>query len=150
VGAGVDADRIDLVPRRPTQEYMESYRGIDITLDTFPCNGHTTSLDSLWMGVPVVSLVGNTVMGRAGLCYAMNLELPELVAHTTDDYVRIARELATDRDRLRALRAGLRARIEASPLMDAPRFARNLEAAYRGAWREWCTPVVKARTPRTA
>jgi protein O-GlcNAc transferase len=95
------------------------------------------------MGVPVVTLVGDTIVGRAGLCHAMNLGLPELLAYTADDYVRIARELATDRDRLRALRASLRARIEASPLMDAPRFARNLEAAYRGAWREWSAAARK-------
>jgi predicted O-linked N-acetylglucosamine transferase (SPINDLY family) len=142
-GAGVDAARIEFVGRRPQLDYMESYQGIDVALDTFPYGGHTTSLDALWMGVPVVTLVGDTVVGRAGVCYATNLGLPELLAHTADDFVRIARELATDRDRLRALRASLRARIEASPLMDAPRFARNLEAAYRGAWREWCAGARK-------
>ena len=68
----------------------------------------------------------------------MNLGLPELVARSPDEYVKIAVELSTDLDRLSDLRRGLRARMEASPLMDAPRFARNLEAAYRSIWRRWC------------
>jgi protein O-GlcNAc transferase len=78
------------------------------------------------------------VVGRAGLCQAMNLGLPELVAQSPDEFVSIATGLARDRDRLSGLRAGLRARMGASPLMDAPRFARNLEAAYRSVWRRWC------------
>ena len=132
---------MDFVDYRPRQPYLATYRSIDVCLDTFPYNGHTTSLDAFWMGVPVVTLVGSTVVGRAGLCQAMNLGLPELVARSPDEYVHIAVKLAEDRRRLSDLRAGLRARMEASPLMDAPRFARNLEAAYRGAWRRWCGPT---------
>ncbi|MEI8196353.1 MAG: hypothetical protein WCI73_10625, partial [Phycisphaerae bacterium] len=135
---GVAAARVTLVTRRPRREYLELYHEMDVGLDTFPCNGHTTSLDSLWMGVPVVTLVGETAMGRAGLCQAMNLQLPELVAHTPEQYVQIARALAQDRPRLAELRATLRARMEASPLLDGPRFARHVEAAYRQMWRKWC------------
>jgi predicted O-linked N-acetylglucosamine transferase (SPINDLY family) len=136
---GVASDRIELVDRRPRVEYLASHGQIDIALDTFPYNGHTTSLDAFWMGVPVVTLLGKTVVGRAGLCQAMNLGLPELVARTPDDYVRIAVELSGDLDRLETLRAGLRGRMEASPLMDGPRFARNVEAAYLEMWQTWCT-----------
>jgi predicted O-linked N-acetylglucosamine transferase (SPINDLY family) len=89
------------------------------------------------MGVPVVTLVGDTVVGRAGLCQAMNLGLPELVATTADEYVAIAGDLARDLVRLAELRAALRSRMESSPLMDAPRFARNMEDAYRAMWRRW-------------
>jgi predicted O-linked N-acetylglucosamine transferase (SPINDLY family) len=135
---GVDAGRIDFVDRSSRQDYLARYRGIDICLDTFPYNGHTTSLDACWMGVPVVTMLGRTVAGRAGLCLSENLGLPELVARTQDEYVRIATGLAGDLEGLARLRASLRARMEASPLMDAPRFVRNLEAAYRHMWRRWC------------
>jgi predicted O-linked N-acetylglucosamine transferase (SPINDLY family) len=90
------------------------------------------------MGVPVVTLVGGTVVGRAGYCQARNLGLPELIARNPDEYVRIAVGLAGDLEKLGALRASLRQHIERSPLMDAPRFARNLEGAYRSIWRTWC------------
>jgi predicted O-linked N-acetylglucosamine transferase (SPINDLY family) len=135
---GVERGRVEFVEYRTRQPYLATYRSIDICLDTLPYNGHTTSLDAFWMGVPVVTLVGSTVVGRAGLCQAMNLGLPGLVAHSPDEYVKIAVGLSKDLDRLSELRAGLRARMEASPLMDGPRFAKNLEAAYRSIWRRWC------------
>ena len=135
---GIARGRVQLVPRRRRSEYLKTYQEIDIGLDTLPFNGATTSLDAFWMGVPVVTLVGSTVVGRAGRCLAMNLGLPELVANTPEDFERATVALARDLERLAALRSGLRARIAASPLMDAPRFARNLEEAYRKAWRAWC------------
>ena len=84
------------VAQQPRPQYLRYYHGIDIGLDTVPYNGHTTSLDSFWMGVPVVTLVGPTVVGRAGLCQLMNLGLPELIASSPEQYVRIAAELAED------------------------------------------------------
>ena len=90
------------------------------------------------MCVPVASLAGETPVSRAGLSQLSNLGLPELVAHSEDDYVSIAVELAGNLPRLADLRATLRARMQASPLMDAPRFARNVEAAYRSMWHAWC------------
>jgi predicted O-linked N-acetylglucosamine transferase (SPINDLY family) len=135
---GIDADRVHFVDTRPRADYLATYGRIDVCLDTFPYNGHTTSLDALWMGVPVVTRVGNTVVGRAGLCHACNLGLPELIAHDDEQYVRSAVELAHDWQGLANLRAGLRERMQRSPLMDASRFARNLEAAFRLAWRQWC------------
>jgi predicted O-linked N-acetylglucosamine transferase (SPINDLY family) len=107
-------------------------------LDTFPYNGHTTSLEALWMGVPVITLPGDAPVARAGLSQLMNLGLPELIARNSDDYVRIAAELCADLPRLAKLRATLRSRMESSVLMDAPRFARSIETAYRQAWRSWC------------
>jgi predicted O-linked N-acetylglucosamine transferase (SPINDLY family) len=135
---GIDSDRIELVAHRRRLDYLELYHRIDLGLDTFPYNGHTTSLDSFWMGVPVVTLVGQTVVGRAGLSQLTNLGLTELIAHTPDEYVAIAARLAGDLPRLAELRRTLRSRMEGSPLMDAPRFARNIEAAYRQMWRNWC------------
>ncbi|MGA2440075.1 MAG: tetratricopeptide repeat protein [Tepidisphaeraceae bacterium] len=135
---GIHLDRIELVPHQPRRQYLEIYHRIDIGLDTYHCNGHTTSLDSYWMGVPVVTLVGQTVAGRAGLSQLTNLGLPQLIAQTPEQYVEIAAALAADLPRLAELRHTLRSRMEKSPLMDAPRFARNVEAAYRRMWRNWC------------
>jgi predicted O-linked N-acetylglucosamine transferase (SPINDLY family) len=143
---GVAGDRVKFVAKQPRPQYLRYYHGIDIALDTVPYNGHTTSLDSFWMGVPVVTLVGPTVVGRAGLCQLMNLSLPELIASNPEQYVRIAVELAQDLSRLGELRATLRERMQASPLMNAPRFARNLEAAYRTMWQRWCASCVVKTT----
>jgi len=134
---GIDATRVEFVELRPRREYLEVYHRLDIALDTFPYNGHTTSLDALWMGVPVVSLAGETPVSRAGLSQLSNLGLPELVAHSESEYVNIAEVLATDLPRLAQLRATLRHRMESSVLMDAPRFTRQVEAAYRAMWRRW-------------
>jgi predicted O-linked N-acetylglucosamine transferase (SPINDLY family) len=89
------------------------------------------------MGVPVVSLVGKHPVSRAGLSQLSNLGLPELAASSEDDYVATAAHLAHDLPRLAELRATLRPRMEASPLMDAPRFAHSIETAYRTMWRRW-------------
>ncbi len=141
---GVERGRVDFVEYQAREAYLATYGRIDIGLDTIPYGGHTTSLDALWMGVPVVTLVGSTVVGRAGLCHARNLELPELVAWSAEEFVNVAAGLAGDLDRLASLRSGLRQRMERSPLMDGPRFAKNLEAAYRSLWRAWCsTPGVE-------
>jgi predicted O-linked N-acetylglucosamine transferase (SPINDLY family) len=136
---GVEPRRVDFVGYRPRPDYLKLFQGIDISLDTVPYNGHTTSLDSLWMGVPVVTLVGTTVVGRAGLSQLTNIGLPELIAYSPEQFVAIATALAADRPRLRELRHHLRGRMESSPLMDAKRFARNVEAAYRQMWRHSCS-----------
>jgi protein O-GlcNAc transferase len=136
---GVDSNRIDLVTFRPRAQYLEQYHRIDLGLDAFPANGHTTSLDSYWMGMPVITLAGKTALGRAGVSQLTNLGMTELIAQNTDDFVKIATELATDLPRLAEIRRTLRARMQASPLMDGPRFARNMEAAYRQMWCDWCS-----------
>lgn len=135
---GVQLDRIEFVDRCGRLDYLRRYREIDVCLDTFPSNGHTTSLDALWMGVPMVTLAGETVVGRAGVCQAMNLGLPELIATTQEHYVRVASALAGDLEHLGELRRTLRDRMKRSPLMDGPRFARNLESIYRDIWRRFC------------
>jgi predicted O-linked N-acetylglucosamine transferase (SPINDLY family) len=135
---GIAAERVEFIAKCRRAEYLKLYHRIDIGLDTVPYNGHTTSLDSLWMGVPVVTLVGQTVVGRAGLSQLSNVGLPELVAYSHEEYVEVATGLASDLGRLADLRRGLRARMQRSPLMDAPAFARGIEAAYRTVWRRWC------------
>ncbi len=131
-------DRIEFVTQRPRVPYLELYHRIDVGLDTLPYNGHSTSLDSFWMGVPVITLVGKTVVGRAGVSQLTNLGLTELIANTPQEYVRLAAELAGDLPRLAELRRTLRPRMQSSPLMDAAGFARDIEAAYRQMWRTWC------------
>jgi predicted O-linked N-acetylglucosamine transferase (SPINDLY family) len=136
---GVSPERLSFADRVPPNEYFQLYHQIDVALDSFPYGGGVTTCDALWMGVPVVSLAGRTAVGRAGLSILSNLGLAELVAGDRDGYVRIASELAQDLARLTELRATLRDQMRASPLMDAPGFARNVEAAYRGMWRRWCS-----------
>jgi protein O-GlcNAc transferase len=135
---GVSPERLRFIDFLPAAEYFRVYQQIDVALDPFPYGGGTTTCDALWMGVPVVSLAGATAVGRGGLSILSNVGLPELVAHDADHYVQTAAALAADLPRLAELRATLRARMQQSPLMDAPRFARHVEAAYRTMWRRWC------------
>ena len=135
---GIAAERVEFTSIKPLTEYMALYHGLDIGLDTFPYNGHTTSLDSFWMGVPIITLVGRTVVGRAGVSQLTNLGLPELIARTPEQFVSIVVSLAGDWGHLAELRASLRERMRQSPLMDAPLFATDVENAYRMMWRRWC------------
>jgi protein O-GlcNAc transferase len=135
---GVKAHRVEFVEYRPRREYLESYRQLDIVLDPFPYNGGVTTCDALWMGVPVVSLTGEAPVSRAGLSLLTNLGLPKLVARSETEYVNVAAGLAEDLPRLAQLRANLRDRMKASVLMDAPRFAQQVEQAYRKMWQAWC------------
>lgn len=131
-GEQVDPARIEFVDVQPRVDYLKTYGRIDIVLDTLPYNGHTTNLDALWMGVPVVTLVGTNVAGRAGYSLAVNLGLEaELCAENAEDFCGRTVQLATDLERLATLRASLRDRLEHSPLMDSPRFARNFERTLR-------------------
>ncbi len=135
---GIAEERVDFVPYRTRASYLCSYHDIDLGLDTVPYNGHTTSLDSLWMGVPTITRVGQTCVGRGGLSQLFQLGLHELAAATDEAFIGAAVALKQDIARLAELRQQLRARLEQSALMDAPRFARHLEAAYRGMWSAHC------------
>jgi predicted O-linked N-acetylglucosamine transferase (SPINDLY family) len=132
--AGVAAERIAFVPRQKRDDYRNTYRRIDLCLDTFPYNGHSTSLDAFWMGVPVVTIKGNTIVGRAGVSQLTNLELTDLIAATPAEFVQIAETLAADLARLGDLRMTLRQRMLDSPLTDCRQFARSIESAYRIAY----------------
>jgi protein O-GlcNAc transferase len=139
--AGIAAERVEFAGRVSRRAYLERHHGIDIALDTFPFAGGTTTLDAVWMGVPIVTLTGPRALQRTGFSIAKNLDLPELIAHTEDEFVERAVALASDLPRLHTLRTELRSRLETSPLGDAPRFARNLEAAYRTSWRRHCAQM---------
>jgi protein O-GlcNAc transferase len=137
--AGLPVDRVMLLERAADRrEYLQRFSDIDISLDPFPFNGITTTCDSLWMGVPVVSLAGDSFVSRSGLSLLTGAGVPHLVARYEAEYVRLATSLASDPARLATTRAELRGRMAASPLCDGPAFARPLEAAYRSMWHEWC------------
>jgi predicted O-linked N-acetylglucosamine transferase (SPINDLY family) len=135
---GVAPDRVEFTGSVRRQAYLERYHELDVCLDPFPYNGHTSTLDALWMGVPVITLAGRTAVGRGGVSILSNVGLPELIAHTPDRYVALSVELAGDRARLAELRAGLRARMQSSPLLDARQYAADVGAALRQMWTTWC------------
>jgi len=128
--AGCDAARIRFLPwETDVAAALAGHEAIDIALDPTPYNGTTTSCEALWMGVPVVTLAGDRHAARVGASLLTQIGLGELIAPTPDDYVRIAVGLAGDRPRRAAYRAKLRARLQASPLFDARRQAKAIEAA---------------------
>ena len=128
---GVAHERLVLLGNDASQlDHLARYNNIDIALDPFPYNGTTTTCDALWMGVPVIALAGKTHVSRVGVSQLTNIGLPELIAADKDEYVEVAVALASDLPRLAQLRSELRQRMHISPLMDAPRFTRNLEAAF--------------------
>ena len=133
-GEGIAGERIEQVGEAPIATYLARYLRADIALDSLPCAGGTTTCDALWMGVPVVTMVGDRPFSRSGASLLRNADLTELIARTPDEYVRAAVDLATDRVRLATLRAGLRDRLRASPLLDPAGFARAVEDAFDEMW----------------
>ncbi|MFO0801284.1 MAG: tetratricopeptide repeat protein [Gemmataceae bacterium] len=131
---GVVSDRLEVVYRLPAAEYLEAYQPIDLALDPFPYNGGVTTCDALWMGVPVLTVAGTDYRGRQGGSILTNLGLPEFVADSPDKLVELAASWAEQRAGLADLRGSLREMMTASPLTDAVRYVRNLEAAYREVW----------------
>ncbi|HEW97997.1 MAG: hypothetical protein DRR16_33585 [Candidatus Parabeggiatoa sp. nov. 3] len=122
----------------PSPSHLKSYHQLDIALDTYPFNGGTTTCEALWMGVPVITLVGQTHTARMGISLLSTLGLTELIAHSPKDYVELAIKLANDRAYLQNLRESLRDRMQTSPLMDGPSYTHHLETAYRKMWEKWC------------
>jgi protein O-GlcNAc transferase len=137
---GIAADRLEFRARDNTvAEHLNSYSTIDIALDTFPYNGATTTCEALWMGVPVITLAGNMHAGRVGVSLLSQVGLASLIAETTDNYIKIAVDLARNRHELPETRSTLRERMASSPLCNEDDFTRNVEAAYRAMWLKWCS-----------
>ena len=135
---GIAASRLDLIGGLSWREHLEAYNRVDIALDPFPYNGTTTSVEGLWMGVPLLGLKGDRLVSHMGESILHTMGMTDWIAADEDDCVARAVAFASDLDALADVRAGLRPRLLASPICDAPRFARNLEAAFRGMWRIWC------------
>lgn len=134
--AGADASRIEFFPRLATAAYLSRYAEVDIALDAFPCAGATTTLDALWMGVPVVTLAGERPYGRSGASILGALGLDDWVATNAADYIASASAHARDAPALAALRRDLRERLRASVLLDGVAAARAIESAFESIARD--------------
>lgn len=132
--SGIDTDRIIPEAHADYRDYLDAYSRVDVVLDTFPFPGGTTTCEALWMGVPTLTLSGNSMLSKQGESLLTAAGLPDWIAADKDDYIRKAATVATRIDELAALRQGLRDRLRASPLMDASRFARHLEDALLDIW----------------
>jgi predicted O-linked N-acetylglucosamine transferase (SPINDLY family) len=143
---GVNADRLRIDSEaEPRGYHLARYADIDIALDPFPFSGSTTTFEALWMGLPVITLAGETVAARWSASMLHALKFDELIADTPERYIAIARELAADGARIARFRASLRRRVADSPLCNGPLRARQIERVYRAVWRRWC-----ARQPQQA
>jgi predicted O-linked N-acetylglucosamine transferase (SPINDLY family) len=137
---GVDASRIEFRGPVGLTDMMAEYADVDIALDPVPYNGGTTTLQALWMGVPVVVKEGQNFVSRMGASFMRAAGLPEWVATSDEDYVAIAVRMAADRQALLQLKAGLRTRLQAAPAWDIDRYTRDMESALRTMWTDHCTP----------
>lgn len=136
---GVDPERVELIGwQADPGHHLRLYSRIDLALDPFPYNGTTTTCEAMWMGVPVLTLLGDRHAARVGASLLTQVGLQRFIARTRDEYVARAVALAMAPGELGEIRRGLRARMSGSPLCDAPAFARDIEAAYRTVWRAWC------------
>jgi len=139
LGAAVSRERVTCVPYASLEDYLRLFDEVDIALDTMPYSGGTTTCDSLWMGVPVITIPGSRSMSRSAASVLSTVGMPEWIAPSTAEYVRLAASFAGEPALLAKLRASLRERMAASPLMDEQQFTRDLEQAYRQMWRKWCS-----------
>ncbi|MBF0461518.1 MAG: tetratricopeptide repeat protein [Magnetococcales bacterium] len=136
--ADIAPDRLLLAGYQTRQDHFKSYQRVDIALDPFPYPGVTTSVEALWMGVPVLTKKGDCFLARQGETLLSAAGLPDWIACDTDDYVAKAIGFANDLPRLATVRAGLRQQVLDSPLFDAPRLANSLTQAWQEMWRIWC------------
>ncbi len=135
---GIAQDRVGLEGGVPHNVLLSCYGAIDIALDPFPYSGGLTTLEALWMGVPVITLTGHTFAGRHSTSHLSNVGLQEFVTKNAEQYVAVATALTRDSNRLQGIRSTLRSRMAASPLCDTKGYTRDLEAAYRRMWQRWC------------
>lgn len=138
---GIGQDRLQFRGNSTHAEMLAEYGDVDIALDPFPYNGGRSTCEALWMGVPLVALHGRRMIARQSASILAAAGRPEWVAADPRAYRDIAISLARDPKALAALRVSQRESIKRSSLVDAHRFARNLEAAYRWMWRRWCAEV---------
>ncbi|MBE0475167.1 glycosyltransferase family 41 protein [Rhodoferax sp.] len=136
--AGIGPERLWLQARVSVPDYLALHHQIDMALDPFPYSGGTTTMHSLWMGVPVITLAGDHAVSRLCAAHLSRVGLPEFITHSQDDYVQCAVKFANDLPALDAVRQSLRERMNA-PQCQPAAITRQLEAAYRDMWHNWCT-----------
>jgi len=134
---GIPVRRLELLGYGSHVDALAAYADVDIALDPFPFSGCATSCDALWMGVPVVTRIGDTMVSRQTASLLTSLDLNDLIARDNDSYVRCVLELANAAERRRALRSGLRERVQLT-IANVERHAHDLSGAIREAWRAWC------------
>jgi len=130
----VPQERLRFIGGLPLESHFDVFREVDISLDTLPYNGVITTLESLWMGVPVVTLAGRSHIFRSGVSLLGTAGFPGWIADSPEEYVKIAVKMASDRPALTRLRGTLRKRMEDSPLTAAGAYTGDLETAYRQMW----------------
>ena len=138
---GVTNERLSFYESMPFAEFLRFYARADIALDTFPYNSMTTLFYALCMGIPFVTLPGDTALSRGGGMLLSSVGLNKLICETSQQYVQAAVQLAGNYDELADLRANLRDYLHTSGLADMQTYTRNLEKAYREVWRRWCLRV---------
>ena len=137
-------------PTLPLGGFLELFSSLDATLDPFPYGGGTTTMHSLWMGAPVVTLAGTTAFSRNSIGPLTEVGLGNLIAATPADYVEIAIGLTKNLQSLEDIRSSLRSRMQGSPLLDEKAFASHMERAYRAMWRNYCSgTTTELRITRT-
>ncbi|HUU17996.1 MAG TPA: tetratricopeptide repeat protein [Sedimentisphaerales bacterium] len=134
---GISSSRVAICGWKPIDEHLRVYGEVDIALDTYPCNGFTTTCEALWMGVPVISLVGKCHASRVGLSILNTIGLDFFATLTPAEYVAKATALAANHQALAQLRSSMRQRMKNSALCDTKGFARKVEEAYRKMWHRW-------------
>ncbi len=134
---GIASDRIMLEKSESRDKYFAAYNKIDIALDPFPFTGGTTSVEGLWMGVPVITMAGDSLVSRQGVSILENVGLADWIAKDKDDYVNKAVLFSSDLEKLAKLRAALRSKSLSSPLFNAQRFAKNFEGALWQMWKNF-------------
>jgi predicted O-linked N-acetylglucosamine transferase (SPINDLY family) len=135
---GINKSRLVLEGQSPHIDLLARYNDVDIALDTFPYSGGLTTYEALWMGVPVITVPGDTFASRHSKSHLTTVGLPELIAENKDDYIRLAVELSGNAERMAELRTGLRSWMANSPICDGDRFTNNFTATMRKIWRDWC------------
>jgi predicted O-linked N-acetylglucosamine transferase (SPINDLY family) len=127
---GIDPARLAFAKRMPLSDHLARHRLADLFLDTLPCNAHTTASDALWTGLPVLTQIGEMFAGRVAASLLNAINLPELIVETPEQYERLAIELATHPEKLRAVKSRLAENRLTAPLFDTGLFTRHIEAAY--------------------
>ena len=139
---GISRERIEFYQPTPSiEEHLSLYNTIDICLDPFPYNGATTTCEALWMGVPVITLLGNNHVGRVGASILTNIGLTDFIAHDIKDYIDLAVKMSANTKVIKELRVGLRERMQKAPLCDALSFASDIEMAYQDMWSKYKSKV---------
>jgi predicted O-linked N-acetylglucosamine transferase (SPINDLY family) len=141
--------RLTLLGATPHAEHLAAYSEVDIALDPFPQSGGVSTMEAVWMGVPVVAMLGAGIPGRGAASIMTALGYPDWVARSEDDYIGIAKRKAADLDALAALRRGLRRKMEVSPVGNPILYCRSVEAIYRALWQRYCNGSLSGRAQVT-